>query len=96
MLQRNDGCRGRRAVCGFIQHEGEFGLRVLGMDQERRAAIHICAQQTEPLVGRIPRLDYYVVQLIAQELFHHSLKARLNLKEVRQHTNGSQATLHHS
>ena len=48
VLQRDDLSGGRRAVRGLIEHEGELGLRVFRMHQERRAAIHAGAQHRRP------------------------------------------------
>ena len=62
------------------------------MDQERRAAIHIAAQQAQAFVGRVPRLHHDVVQLLAQEVVHHMLVAVFDFEEVGQHADGRQAS----
>src|SRR5207302_9635870 len=80
----------------FIEDEGEFGLRILGMNEESSAAINIGPQHAQTLVGSVPGFDDNVVQFIAQEVFHDPLVARLDFKEIREHAYWSQAALHYS
>ncbi len=95
MFQRHDGSCRRRAMCSFIQDEGELGLRVLGMNQEGGAAVDVAAQQAQAFVGSVPGLDHDVVQLVAQEVFHHALETRLDFKKIREHADRREAALHH-
>ena len=81
---------------GFVKDEGELGLRIFGMNKKCGAAVDVAAQQPEAFVGSIPRLDHDVVQFVAQEVFHHALKARLDFKKIREHTDRREAALHHS
>src|SRR5579872_6271323 len=66
------------------------------MNQERGPSVHISAQESQSLIGRIPRLHHDVIQLIAKEIFHHAFIARLNLEEICQNADGSEAAVHHS
>ena len=81
---------------GFVEDEGELGLRILGMNQKSGAAVDVAAQQAEALVGSVPGLDHDVVQFVAQEVFHHALKARLDFKKIRKHADRGKAALHNS
>ena len=62
------------------------------MYQECGTAIYPGAQHSQPFIGRIPRLHYDVVQLIAQEVFNHTFVAIFHLNEIGQHT-GSRKTV---
>src|SRR5580658_473430 len=96
VLQWHDGSRGRCAVRGFVEDEGELGLRVLGVNQKSGATIDIAAQQPEAFVGGVPGLDHNVVQFVTQEVFDNTLKARLHFKKVGKHTDRGEAALHYS
>ena len=63
------------------------------MNQERRAAIDIAAQQAQAFVGGIPRLHDDVVQLVAQEVVDHMLVAIFDFEEVGQHADAARAHL---
>ena len=81
---------------GFVDDEGKLGLRILGMNQECGAAIDVAAQQAKTFVGCVPGLDHDVVQLVAQKVFHHAFKARLDFQKIRQHSDWSEPALHHA
>ena len=78
----------------FVEEERELCLRIFRMDQERRAAVNIAAQQAQAFVGGVPRLHHDVVQLLAQEVVHHVLVAVLHFQEVGQHADRRQAIFH--
>ena len=84
----------RRVVPALIGDEGKLRLRILGMNEERCAPVHVGAQQAQAFVGRIPGLHHDVIQLVAQEVFHHSFVARLDFEEIRQHSGRSVPALH--
>ena len=81
---------------GFIEDEGEFGLRVFGMNQESCAAIDAGAQHAQAFIGGVPGFDDDVVQFIAQEVFDHALVTRLDFQEVGEHAYGREAAVHHA
>ncbi len=80
----------------FVEHKRELGLRVLRMNEECGAPIDIGAQQAKTFIGRVPRLDHDVIQLVAQKIFHHALEARFHFQKISQHADRSQPALHHA
>ena len=90
------GALGLHLVRIFINRKGKLGLRVLGMHQECRAAIHVGAEKTQAFIRSVPRLDHDVVQFVAQEIFDHAFVARLDFKEIGEHSRRSHPALHDS
>jgi len=84
--------RGRPSI--LIHDERKLGLRIIRVHQEGGPAVHIRSQQPHAFIGRIPRLNHDVVELFAQEVFHHSFVLRLDFKEIREHAHRGQASLH--
>src|ERR1019366_8975889 len=93
ILKRKYSFAHGRVVRALIGDERELRLRILGMDQECCTSIDVGAQQTQPLVRRVPTFHDDVVQLIAQEVFDHSFVAWIDLKEIREHAGGSVSPL---
>ena len=94
MLERNDGIAVRDVMRRLVEEERELRLRIFGMDEEGRTAIHVGAQQAQTFVGRVPRLHHDVVQFVAQEIVNHMLVAIFNFEKVGQHA-GRRATFFH-
>ena len=86
VLQRHNGVAVRDVICSPRRIERELCLRIFGVDQERRAAIDIGAQQAQAFVGGIPGLHHDVVQLVAQEVVDHVLVAVFDFEEIGQHS----------
>src|ERR1017187_4299743 len=63
------------------------------MDQECCTSIDVGAQQTQPLVRRVPTFHDDVVQFISQEVFDHPFVAWIDFKEIGEHTGGSVSAL---
>ena len=93
MLQRNHAVAVRDLVRRLVEDERELRLRIFGMDQERRAAIHVAAQQAQTFVGGVPRLHHDVVQLVAQEIVDHVLVAVFHFEKVGEHADRREALL---
>ena len=74
-----------------VSREGELRLRIVGMNQECRAAIYVRLQQPHALVGRLPALHHDVVQLIAKKFVHHALVLAVDFKEIGEHSHRRKA-----
>ncbi len=94
MLERDHAVAMRDLVRGLVEEERKLRLRIFGMDQERRAAIHVAAQQAQTFVGRVPRLHHDVVQLVAQEIVNHVLIAIFHFEKVGEHAHRRKTFLH--
>ena len=58
---------------------------LLGVDQERRAAIHVAAHQIDAQICLAPVLDYYVFELFVQKLFGRLFVSGVDFDEIGQH-----------
>jgi hypothetical protein len=84
-LQGNDRLSRWSGVRGFIDDEGELGLRIFGMDQKCGAAIDVATEQAQAFVGGIPGFDDDVVEFVAEKVFDHALVLRFDFEEVGEH-----------
>ena len=63
----------------LVHRKGELGLRIVGVDEERRAPVHIGAQYAQSCISRTPRLHHNIIEFITQEVLDHPLVARFYL-----------------
>jgi len=75
-------------VRGFVEDEGELGLRILRMNQEGGATVDVAAQQTEALVGGVPGFDNDVIEFVAKEFVDDTLVFAVDFEEVGQRAYG--------
>ena len=59
------------------------------MDQEGCAAIGVALEQTHAFLGRVPRFDYDVVQLVAEEVIYHGFILVIDFEKVGKHSGRS-------